>query len=125
MPDGNTNTDLPTIPILGPLQPWINLIHTVGLPWVIIGLTAYYGIPYAKDIAAIAYQVKAEQAETNKRMGVLDDHAQKAMPMLEEATKSIPLLQAILDEKKKGTAQIHKDFEEFEVLKSNDKVGGN
>ena len=31
------------------IKPWINLIHTVGLPWVIIGLSAWYGIPFANE----------------------------------------------------------------------------
>lgn len=112
MVDENGN-QLPTVPILGSLQPWVNLIHMVGMPWVIIGLTAWYGIPFAKDIADKAGKVELQQMETNKRMDALDGHATKAMPLLEESVKAIPLLQAIHKATKDGAIQRHKDLEDL------------
>jgi hypothetical protein len=37
-------------PIPAIVEPWLNLIHTVGLPWFIIAAICYYGIPYAKEL---------------------------------------------------------------------------
>lgn len=31
------------------VKPWINLLHTIGLPWAMIVLSAYYGVPFATD----------------------------------------------------------------------------
>ena len=112
MVDANGN-ELPNIPGLGPAQPWINLLHTIGMPWVIIALSAWYGVPFAKDIAQKAEAVRVNQAETNKRMDALDSHAQKAMPMLEEATKAIPLLRSIHQATKEGAKQRHEDIEDL------------
>jgi len=114
--------ELPTLPILGSLQPWVNLVHMVGMPWVLIGLSVWYGIPFAKDISDKAGRVEAQQVETNKRMDALDNHATKAMPLLEESVKAIPLLQAISKSTKEGAVQRHKDLDE---LKSNSQAASN
>lgn len=109
MVDENGN-QLPTIPILGPMQPWINLVHMVGMPWVIIVLSVWFGIPFAKDIADTAKRVEVQQTETNKRMDALDGHATKAMPLLERSVEAIPLLEAIHKTAKDGAAERHHDF---------------
>lgn len=102
--------ELPTV-FGQPIQPWINLVHVIGMPWVIIGLSVWYGIPFARDIAEKAGKVEAQQAETNKRMDALDTHATKAMPLLEESVKAIPLLQSIAKTTKEGSAQRHRDLD--------------
>lgn len=101
---------LPSIPVIGPLEPWINLIHTVGLPWVIIALSAYYGVPFARDIAAKADAVAVGQAETNKRMENLEGQCNTAMPLLKDAVKAVPLLERIHDGLSDGAKQRHDDL---------------
>ena len=111
--DDNSNNVLPTLPVLGPLQPWVNLVHTVGLPWVIIGVSIWYGIPFAKDISQQATELKESSKSTNDRLNTLDDHAKKAMPLLEEATKAIPILNEILNTKKIEIKEHRDDINEL------------
>lgn len=69
-------------------RPWINLIHTVGLPWVIIFLTAYWGIPFATDALKAQKQVIDQVDKLNKQ-------AETAMPLLNKAVEAVPILEAI------------------------------
>ena len=103
--------ELPNIPLIGPARPWINLVHRVGLPWVLIVGAVYYGYPLAKDTLEVAKQVREQQEATNKRMDSLDSQATKAMPLLEEATKAIPLLQSIHEATRAGAKQRHEDIQ--------------
>ena len=88
--------ELPTLPFIGPMQPWINLVHTVGMPWVIIVLSAYYGIPFAKDISNVAEAMKNNLIKIN---GTLESNHE--------------MLKNIREGNSKAAAERHKDFKEF------------
>lgn len=105
------SSKLPSLPFIGPIEPWINLVHTVGMPWVIIGLSAYYGVPFARSISETALAVSSQQQATNDSIRCLKEQAEKAMPMLEEATKAIPLLRSIKD----SGNQRHQDLQDLKT----------
>jgi hypothetical protein len=83
-------------------KPWINLIHTVGLPWVMICLSAYYGIPFANDALNTQREVKASVDALNKR-------AEDAMPLLQKAVEAVPILEAIHRTNMRAAADRHID----------------
>ena len=120
MPDVDVR-ELPNI--LGvKVQPWINLIHMVGLPWVIIVVSIIYGIPYARDISQSAKDVSTastavqeSSAKTNERLRSLEAQAADAMPLLKESVKAIPLLERIHAATKEGAKQRHMDLDELKV----------
>lgn len=60
-------------------QPWANLsnfiiekVHIIGMPWVIILLSAYYGIPFAQDISATAKVIAEQQSKAATRLETLE-----------------------------------------------------
>lgn len=103
--DGN---ELPVIPGVGPIKPWITLVHTIGLPWAIIGVYVWLVRPVALDSVQM-------QKDTVVEMKELKAQAQEAMPMLKEATKAIPLLQSIHKATKEGANQRHQDLDDLKA----------
>jgi len=111
-----SNSDLPTV-MGAPIRPWINFVHTVGLPWAMLFGLCYWGVPYAKALLTVLGDMKTSQDstttslnESKERLDKLDGHATKAMPLLEEATKAVPILQEIQRTTRDGVNQRKNDI---------------
>ena len=108
MTDAEKSTEVEKLPLS--VQPWahtfnfaIEKVHQVGTPGVLLVmlcLGAWYVYP----------QMVATQTEVSKLTAHQEKVAAEAMPLLKEATQTIPLLRKIAKEAEAGNAQRHDDL---------------
>ena len=78
------------------IEPWVNLLHAIGLPWTIIGISVWYGVPWARSMSDNIKDMKEEAIKTNKRLddvynGVhaLEIHADRVNSGVIETSKQL------------------------------------
>ncbi len=101
---GQSEPQLPqskNLPVPAVAEPWLNLIHQIGMPWaLLIGLCWFF------------YPIAVKSLDT---LNKLDSHANRAMPMLEKATDAIPLLEQLNRQTSQAARQRHNDLTEIKA----------
>lgn len=97
--DDDRPVQVQVVPPKGPIpamaEPWVNLIHQIGMPWaLLIGLCYFF------------YPIANKSLETLNR---LDNHANTAMPLLQKAAEAVPLLEELNRGQARATNQRHSD----------------
>lgn len=82
------------------IKPWINLLHTIGLPWAIIVLSAYYGIPFANDSLITLKAVSTK----------MDDVVSKVEKVSSKVDSAVSNLDLIHRSNVRADAQRHEDI---------------
>lgn len=90
-----------TKPLPSLIEPWVNFFHMIGLPWFIIFIALYWVYPTA-----------SKSLETLNRM---NEHAEKAIPLLEQAAHAVPLLEQLNRSTIQSTRQRHADVEDLKA----------
>lgn len=107
--DRQDSPALPNVPVIGPLRPWINLVHVIGLPWFIIVVSVYYGVPYGKQ--ALEQQLTL--------ISEVKDNKETVTSKLDDLDKKAKVTNAILTQIQKVTidsaSQRHDDINELRV----------